>query len=363
MEIKLKTLTPIWTGGVETGKMDRLHETGIIGSLRWWYEAIVRGLGGDVCDPTNSDCRYDPNQQDNGLCDVCQLFGATGWRRRFRLSVIANTQAAWQVRNDNLNIRPPDRQRGWFLPPGHLGRLTIKMRGQETALNQMASLFLFLEQWGNLSAKPQLGYGLFEILNRNEILEQAKRASWEFSKSQRVSKNLPQINRFGFFEFRFRPERNDWWKHVPGLERLLGQTDTGRALREVAKQGLVPVTPALKNFWRYQKWEGPYNVEKAVFGTSQGANLRLRSKLTISWAYQRQQFWHIKGWIWLPEQDNRGKSLSPMYIQKLWTMVQDKGAWQNVLNLRQGELTGWPKTTRFDTWEQDKLIQQLWEAK
>jgi CRISPR type III-B/RAMP module RAMP protein Cmr1 len=42
MKIRLKTLTPLWTGGVEAGKVDRVHETGIIGSLRWWYEAIVR---------------------------------------------------------------------------------------------------------------------------------------------------------------------------------------------------------------------------------------------------------------------------------------------------------------------------------
>ena len=45
MGIRLRTLTPLWTGGVETGKMDRIHETGIIGSLRWWYETLVRGLG------------------------------------------------------------------------------------------------------------------------------------------------------------------------------------------------------------------------------------------------------------------------------------------------------------------------------
>lgn len=37
MEIKLRTLTPLWTGGVG-GTCDRVHETGIIGSLRWWYE-------------------------------------------------------------------------------------------------------------------------------------------------------------------------------------------------------------------------------------------------------------------------------------------------------------------------------------
>ena len=34
LELKLKTLTPIWTGNVDQ-KYDRLHETGIIGSLRW----------------------------------------------------------------------------------------------------------------------------------------------------------------------------------------------------------------------------------------------------------------------------------------------------------------------------------------
>ncbi|MCD6141803.1 type III-B CRISPR module RAMP protein Cmr1, partial [Candidatus Bipolaricaulota bacterium] len=45
MKVKIRTLTPLWTGGAD-GKVDRVHETGILGSLRWWYEAIVRGLGG-----------------------------------------------------------------------------------------------------------------------------------------------------------------------------------------------------------------------------------------------------------------------------------------------------------------------------
>ena len=39
--IKIKTLTPLWTGGVDT-TTDRLHETGIIGSLRWWYEVAQK---------------------------------------------------------------------------------------------------------------------------------------------------------------------------------------------------------------------------------------------------------------------------------------------------------------------------------
>jgi len=101
MEFKLKTLTPIWTGGVE-GKCDRLHETGIIGSLRWWYEALVRGLGGYACDPTSDKrCRLDQRKffkaidagkdaehaLDEQICPACKLFGCTGWGRKIKITI------------------------------------------------------------------------------------------------------------------------------------------------------------------------------------------------------------------------------------------------------------------------------------
>ncbi len=81
---KLKALTPVWAGDAR-GKPDRLIPTGIMGSLRWWFEVLVRGLGGKACDPT-SDVRC-PDQ--NGRhCVVCELFGCTGWARKFRLMVV-----------------------------------------------------------------------------------------------------------------------------------------------------------------------------------------------------------------------------------------------------------------------------------
>ncbi len=87
LTIQLKTLTPLWTGGVDQ-TCDRLHETGLIGSLRWWYEALVRGLGGYACDPTdNSSCR------DADHCAACELFGCTGWSRKFCLRVTENGAA------------------------------------------------------------------------------------------------------------------------------------------------------------------------------------------------------------------------------------------------------------------------------
>lgn len=78
--VKIRPLTPIWTGD-ENRKKTTLRETGIIGSLRWWYEALIRGLGGSACDPTNTRCK------DEDHCDACELFGCTGWARRFRLEI------------------------------------------------------------------------------------------------------------------------------------------------------------------------------------------------------------------------------------------------------------------------------------
>ncbi len=100
--VKIKPLTPIWTGSAERSSTT-LRETGIIGSLRWWYEALIRGLGGTACDPTNesSRCKLDHDKfykaikngssiqdaLDAQICQVCQLFGCTGWARKFRLEI------------------------------------------------------------------------------------------------------------------------------------------------------------------------------------------------------------------------------------------------------------------------------------
>ena len=76
-------LTDIWTGDID-GKRDRLITTGLLGSIRWWFEVVVRGLGGYACDPSakRKTC------QDDKHCVVCELFGCTGWTRKFRFDVL-----------------------------------------------------------------------------------------------------------------------------------------------------------------------------------------------------------------------------------------------------------------------------------
>lgn len=55
----------------------------MLGSLRWWFEVLVRGLGGSPCDPSSNQ-KAGMNDQH---CVVCEFFGCTGWARKFRFDV------------------------------------------------------------------------------------------------------------------------------------------------------------------------------------------------------------------------------------------------------------------------------------
>ncbi len=324
MEACLKTLTPIWTGGVD-GEMDRVHETGILGSLRWWYETIVRGLGGNACDPTGkSKCEYDPKDSrppEEQLCPACYVFGTTGWRRRFRLEVEDKTVPIWEPPEQMLNIRPPERKRGWYLPPGRMGTIRLQFRGDTNALSRLAVLLIFLERWGNVGAKPQLGYGVFQIENREKVARWAQKWKWKIIGSQKPYSKLPDLRRFGSFRYRFTPKYPGWWTHVPGFERVASQVQL-----LVRDYKTVPIAPALKNEWRFYRWQRKWGDEREVFGTLRPG--RRRSKVAVSWAYPVDEGWEVRGWIWLSNK---------RWADKAWKMVCDIESWQAVMKVK-GEL-------------------------
>lgn len=83
---EMTALTEIWTGDANTAQSkqaNRLIPTGLLGSIRWWCEVLVRGLGGAPCDPSANQkaCLNERH------CVVCELFGCTGWARKFRFDV------------------------------------------------------------------------------------------------------------------------------------------------------------------------------------------------------------------------------------------------------------------------------------
>lgn len=98
---ELSAKTDLWTGDADR-KPKRLITTGLLGSIRWWFEVLVRGLKGNACDPTRKQC------EGRNHCVVCELFGCTGWARKFRFEVLdenGSTQAAQIEKEQNFGLR------------------------------------------------------------------------------------------------------------------------------------------------------------------------------------------------------------------------------------------------------------------
>ncbi len=174
LKIKLRTITPLWTGGTN-GQADRLHMTSIVGSLRWWYEVLVRGLNGRACDPSKHSCRYDLKEPYSGLCDVCKVFGATGWARRFRLSIKDESQLRPDhshpthislISRNYINYSGKTITPKWYLnrPPlsGHID-IQITATDQQFPVEVIGDLLQFVADWASLGAKPQMGLGVVDI--------------------------------------------------------------------------------------------------------------------------------------------------------------------------------------------------------
>lgn len=135
--IKLQTPGEIWTGD-HRGKSKVLRETGLIGSIRWWYEALIRALGGTACDPAD-----DSGCGGGDHCDACELFGCTGWSRKFILR--CSIDGAIRIRITELR----------------------KMDDMELSL--LNTTFRIIEKYGAIGGKlAEKDYGIIHI-ERNDL--------------------------------------------------------------------------------------------------------------------------------------------------------------------------------------------------
>jgi len=372
MKVSLRMRTPLWTGGLD-GTMDRIHETGILGSLRWWYEVIVRGLGGEACDPTTHQCSFDAEKyrrskardkrerlRDAGLCDACQIFGATGWRRRFRLEVrpaegeIDLTEGMFP----SGRVHPAKGQKkyrtgGWMLRGGYFGTLELRFMGEEwVLLCEILPTLLFIEQWGALGPKTSIGYGVIEITEL-QIRGQTYRRTqddWRAQLRGLVSQNcqgsrvgrwwsqelptsfsphqgdLPALTNMFFGKVRFEVSDSNWWNVFREIQWLqagriskneawwTGEADkkpTGpfeisnplpvsRIEHWVRCHNTFPLSPIVRTYLRYgcpPEVNPLVEDEPDFFGFVKGKN-RQQSRIRISWAYRTNGHWEMRFWGW-----------------------------------------------------------------
>jgi len=353
MQIVLKTLTPLWTGGIER-ICDRVHETSIIGSLRWWYEAIIRGLGGSACDPS-SEKRCPQKSDESGKkvhCIACDLFGCTDWQRRFRLR-LNDGQMVYPQQNVNelINIRPTGRSRGWYYGAGQrsindsiLGQIKL-LRGDTINITQQTAVPLLLaSKWGALGAKIQHGFGVVQAtLSENGIQIQTDlKEFFNYIEQKKVecrqsptSSNMPKFNEFFFSKFRFILTGN-WWEKVDGLNDTMKlrknnehnqikkkqiQDEINRLDQWISTNGYsVPIAPSVKNQLylnpktNYLSTLKSNNQVVDLFGTAK-RNYKKAARINISSAYQcSENLWETRVWGWVPgDITQRGQVMNEIY--------------------------------------------------
>jgi CRISPR-associated protein Cmr1 len=180
LRVELKPLTPLWTGD-SNGVSDHLRPTGLLGSMRWWFEAIVRASGYYACDPTAGGCLY--QNEKSVLCGACKLFGTTGWARRFRLTASGLAPEPWYLLANPAVARMHE---GWLkriLTPKpqspepkvlwgenlvlEFHRYLSRMPDAEWDLFQrvLRSLLVIIAKYGALGAKAQNGFGAVSFSN------------------------------------------------------------------------------------------------------------------------------------------------------------------------------------------------------
>jgi CRISPR-associated protein Cmr1 len=180
----LKALTPIWTGDAER-KGERLILTGLLGSLRWWFEVLVRGLGGSAYDSTEEGNPCPDPKVKNATeplhhCVVCELFGCTGWARKFRFQAFdsnGNVQRDQIKKNQDLKLRfillRPIRREEWALL-----ELTLRLIADYGGIGGR-TVFKPSDENSRANAPHHRDYGLVKLLQGPPTAQQINRKTLE----------------------------------------------------------------------------------------------------------------------------------------------------------------------------------------
>lgn len=199
-KIRIKPLTRLWTGD-EKRKSEILRETGIIGSLRWWYEALIRGLDGTACDPTLKN--KGKKCEGENHCDACELFGCSGWARKFKLEV--------EKTDDKVTFK------------------IIELRRMDNIeFGLLNKTFKIIEEYGALGGKlAEKDYGLIKIeKNDLEKFQPKKKEIINYIKKRKRGVDDPNLKRFFFIK------KGLNWQFVKELKRkctfLKGRQNRGK---------------------------------------------------------------------------------------------------------------------------------------
>jgi len=357
MNFKIKTLTPIWTGNIDK-KCEKLRETSIIGSLRWWFETMVRGFGYYACDPTseNSKCIYD-NKDMRSICPVCQIFGCTGWGRRFRLEI---NQSFRSIYEDNLRIKGKNRE--WYYPSGVVScngkdnKLIKTLSGGEYLTDEeyesiIKILLKFISNYGMVGGKTAIGYGVVKF-EGDDIKTKEKDFENLFNYLDKKknhggnSNNVPRLDEMFFANFKIKNKCLD--KIIENLSENITETsnliykyngteekinDKKEFLKRLKNcYGFIPtsalIRKELRGKMKSEEWKGKENEILRHFLMGE---LRRFSAIQVSHIYYTRGNWEFRIWGWIPRNlDKKFNIQREEVISFLMSLLNSENFWKNI---------------------------------
>ena len=193
INVTFKTITPLWTGDA-WGECNELKPSAIIGGLRFWFEVYCHFAGIKVREKEELNYKKFIEKRRKNLeknefeilkeleitCSS-RVFGCTGWKSKIEISKInlvddycfGNhlnflSKVCIKKRSDaqgNCPNRSNDFWSVWHLPnPYFYGNFKIIFKTTEEIKNNiLLPLLRFIEQYGFIGGKNNLGYGRVKI--------------------------------------------------------------------------------------------------------------------------------------------------------------------------------------------------------
>ncbi|SDN71628.1 CRISPR-associated protein, Cmr1 family [Desulfonauticus submarinus] len=325
INVNFNTLTPLWTGDA-WGKCDELKLTGIIGSLRWWFEALVRGMGYNACDSTRDKCQVEVKNPEDVLkihekiCPVCYLFGTTGWKSRFSVSVIKDESILSKPYHGRIVVNI-NGGKSWYYDSGLMGEVTLKFQYDETILKETFSsilriLLYLISEYGMLGAKTSMGYGIVKFkINDNDI--SVTEDDWEnfkdylnfFDKTENLKedekkrqKELPNIQDFFFVKFKVSGIIDNVINNVKeffSYQDGIIETDT---INKWKDKNWCITSPVVRKSIRKEikkKFKGNNALRHFLMGKVAGKNTKF-SAIQVSHVYKNNNRLESRIYGWLP---------------------------------------------------------------
>lgn len=277
VNVTIETLTPIWTGDPDGRPDQDVFATSIIGGLRWWMEALLRGVGARIEDPTEAHAIYDPELENDGLDPVCRMFGATGWRRRFRLSIEPAADSTRALRTQSIQERVPGNHKSWYFRHKPLGgQFQIRLlpfSSDPTDVMCIHELLHLVAKWGAVGARAQMGFGVVKVVTSAKPglvhLPKLLLANTPLPKEASPDRGLPAL-------------QNMFFSAIQPRGGEFGETTTFAIKQDL--RNLLREHAAYRHF---------------VFGEIRGSH-RMGSKVFVSRPYEVGGRREIRVWGWLP---------------------------------------------------------------